>query len=305
MGPAVSTVGPTGKQRTPMSINRIFPIVIAAAGLVIGVQQYTSLREGDRALLAVKDRVADTVRRGGTPQEGATVILSGTPVIEEKAFDPAFGIAPDTLDLTRKARITQWTENCGAKSCSYALKLVDQEIPSGRFRTERGHENYGALLFASIHRPASFTIDNMPVSDDFIAHLGQPTRIEISPEDYSKFPDTIKANLSLNPDGSLSSRYPAGVGDQLYEFSGVPAAPYTIVGTFADGKVIPLRDFQRNWVRPGLLSIDELYDRAALAHRRDYILPLLLAGFLLFAGASWLIFNRMASRHPSTSKLEA
>lgn len=283
-----------------MSFNSIFPIALAAAGLVIGVHQYSSLREGERDLLAVKDRAADTLRRGGTPQDGATVILSGTPVIEEKASDPAFGIVADTLDLTRRARITQWTENCGGKHCSYAIKLVDQEIPSGRFRTERGHENFGERLFASIHRSASFTIDKMAVSADFIAYLGQPTLIEISPEGYSKLPDTINANLSRNPDGTLSSRYPAGVGDQLYEFSGVPALPYTIVGTFTDGKVIPLRDSPTSWARPGLLSIEELHDRAVLVHRRAHLLPFLLSGFLLLAGIIWSLFVQMKSRRQPT-----
>jgi len=102
---------------------------------------------------AASDAIEISADRVDPANEGRLVVVSGTVRANKPAQDPQLGIRSDSAILWRIVEMLQWTEQCDAGHCSYALDWSGQPVDSSTFHDKEGHANPVRLPFSSERFP--------------------------------------------------------------------------------------------------------------------------------------------------------
>lgn len=243
--------------------------LLPCATLLLGWNEVRASDE-ERALAkgasAVQEASADRV---DPALEGELVHVAGPLRVPEVLADPDFpGVRgpPGAVRLRRSVQTYQWQERTGRGAVSYAMVWSEQAIDSTHFRQPGGPQNppprYQARSLAvpeawlGPYRLSERMLDGLPSGQAVVpaAEVGRGAR------DLRPYGGGLYAGA--NPDA------PA-VGDQRITWETVRAEAVSVVALQRGAGFAPYRTrsgSEVNLIAPGLLSAEEMIDRAEEAN---------------------------------------
>lgn len=226
--------------------------------------------------------------------EGRIVYAAGVATGSNETRDTDFNLSLPLLRLERQSEILQWHES-GGKHRRYEVEWGPDEIDTRTFRNETGHENRGVIEYPN-YTTGPMDI-NLVSGQKILAHLdrsylqfmGGARKVFLTEEMYEGMPDAVKARFALVKGSLIEARDGRTdnpkIGDNRTRFLGIAPMEVTIVGVLRAGVIAP-GDTEHGQVailRPGVVSIDEVYATVASDIRTSAIIMGIVASLVMFA----------------------
>lgn len=216
--------------------------------------------------------------------EGRLVHVVGEASAAEPLLDEEFGVRVPALALRRRVEMYQWVEKRDRREekqigggtqkvtrYRYEARWDEDAIDSGDFAEREGHENPGALPFASQTRRASgVKLGEFLLAPEVSREIGgweavAPDQIELPPNLAASFrADGKWFSTSVDP------KQPA-VGDVRVRFERVPAGRISVLARQAGATLVPQAEAEGGellLVARGEHAARVLFDREQSGNRR-------------------------------------
>ncbi|NTF17904.1 hypothetical protein G6L37_05775 [Agrobacterium rubi] len=219
-------------------------IMVAIAVSIFAFDFHVQRRDQD-ALAFIASAVA--VKKGDdlANLEGRLVYAVGRPQPSRQMSDPDMGIVFDALAISREGEIYQWTQR-GGKNPKYRAEWSDAALDSRSFKRPEGHQNKGAVEFASYaDRSEGVTVDGVAVDPAFLAseksrlvHVTEDMLSNVRPGIRKRYVLDRGRLVEGGPVASGKSD-PLRIGTNRVTFRAVMPREGIVVGFMHDGRIVP------------------------------------------------------------------
>ncbi|MGB5686558.1 MAG: TMEM43 family protein [Candidatus Electrothrix sp.] len=215
-----------------------FPLLFWNEGRA--VKTYKTLKEGGGAVISV---LADQVDANN---EGKLIHVTGKATTEDILTDSVFGVSDNALRLRRKVVMYQWQERSESETkkklgggtetvttYSYSKGWEDNVISSSSFKKPEGHENPGAMPYASEEQTAGrVTLGAFTLSSSQVNRINRFEPLSVgSDTQQSQQTEDLDSRMTRQANGFYLGADPASpqVGDVRIQFEAVAPTEVSIV----------------------------------------------------------------------------
>lgn len=224
-----------------------FPLLFWNEGRA--VRQYKTLKEGGGAVVSVRSDAVDPANAG------KLIHVTGKADSSATLTDPVFGVSAQALKLRRVVEMYQWQETAKshtkkklgggtetARTFTYSKAWSGQAVDSADFKEPAGHQNPGALPYASTEQVADvITLGAFTLSPSLAAKIDTFEALAIGSD--TPLAEALKSKAKVHDGGLYVGPDPASpkIGDVRVKFSVARPAEVSVIAKQAGSTFEPYR----------------------------------------------------------------